>query len=115
MSRTAVVLVALITCATTVRAQTPRAALDSFSDLKPLCAHPASELADVVDRFSSDLGSLRRRYDADGSPEQRARMRDFYRGWRARLGTLNFAALGEEGRADYLLLDNYVKHQVVLL
>jgi hypothetical protein len=115
MLRKAFAIVALVGCAATASAQVPRAALDSVPDLGPLVAHPTSELADVVDRFSSDLGSLRRRYDADGSPEQRARMRGFYRGWRARLGTLDFAALGEEGRADYVLLDNYVKHQVVLL
>ena len=115
MPRTALAIAALITCAATASAQAPRAALDSVPDLKPLVAHSSSELAGVVDRFSSDLGALRRRYDAEGSPEQRARMRDFYRGWHARLGALDFTALGEEGRADYVLLDNYISHQLVVL
>ncbi len=115
MPRTALAIAALIACAVTASAQAPRAALDSVPDLTPLVAHSSSELADVVDRFSSDLGALRRRYDAEGSPEQRARMRDFYRGWHTRLGTLDFTALGEEGRADFVLLDNYISHQLVVL
>ena len=115
MSRLALAAAALVVCAATTSAQSSRAALDSVPDLKALVGAPTSELADVVDRFSSDLGSLRRRYDADGSPEQRTRMRDFYRGWRTRLGTVDFNALGQEGKVDYVLLDNYLKHQLVLL
>ena len=115
MPRLALVAAALITCAATVRAQSSRAALDSVPDLTALAGKPSSELAGVVDRFSSDLGSLRRRYDADGSPEQRTRMRDFYRGWRARLAALDFNAFGQEGKVDYVLLDKYLRHQLVLL
>ena len=117
MPRLVVAAAALVACAVAASAQSPRArvALDSVPDLTLLVTRPASELADVVDRFSSDLGSLRRRYDADGSPEQRGRMREFYHGWRTRLASLDFVALGEEGRADYVLLDNYLKHQLVLL
>ena len=115
MPRLALVAAALIACAATADAQSPRAALDSVPDLKALAGKPSSELASVVDRFSSDLGSLRRRYDADGSPEQRTRMRDFYRGWRTRLAALDFDALRQEGKVDYVLLDNYLKHQLVLL
>ena len=115
MPRLVLFAAALIACAATASAQSPRAALDSVPDLKPLAAHPTSELADVVDRFASDLGSLRRRYDADGSPEQRTRMRDFYRGWRVRLAALDFSTLSQEGKVDYVLLDNYLKHQLVLL
>jgi hypothetical protein len=115
MSRLAVVAAAFIAYAATAGAQSPRPAVDSVPDLGPLVAHQASGLAEVVNRFSSDLGSLRRRYDADGSPEQRTRMRDFYRGWRTRLAALEFNALDQEGRVDYVLLDNYLKHQLVLL
>ena len=68
-------------------------------DLTLLVARPASELADVVDRFSGDQGSLRRRYDADGSPEQRGRMREFYRGWRTRLACAGFRRAWQEGQS----------------
>lgn len=96
-------------------AQTRAAALDSVPDLDALVAHRTSETADVVARFSSDLQSLRRRYDAEGSPAQRRRMREFYLAWRSRVGQLAFDKLTPEGRVDYVLLDNYLKHQLVLL
>jgi len=116
MSRFILAAAAVLACAPSVAvAQSRRAAVDSVPDLAPLVAHPASELADVVDRFSSDQSSLRRRYDAEGSPEQRSRMREFYRAWRTRLAALDFGALGQEGKADYVLLDNYLQHQLVLL
>src|SRR5690242_15427322 len=115
MSRLAFIAAVLVAWAATADAQSARAALDPVPDLQAIAGNPTSELADVVSRFSSDLGSLRRRYDADGSPEQRTRMRDFYRGWRTRLAALDFNALGQEGKVDYVLLDNYLKHQLVLL
>lgn len=93
----------------------PAAALASVPDLQQLVARPRSELADVVQRFSADLNSLDRRYDADGSPAQRERMRDFYAAWRERLHALRYDRLGREGKVDYLLLDNYLSHELVLL
>ncbi len=83
--------------------------------LAPLVATPASELADVIDRFSTDRTALTRRYDADDSPDQRRRMREFYTGWQARLKDLDFAKLSPEARVDYVLLASYLRHQVALL
>src|SRR5436309_458779 len=79
--------------------------------LASLVARPPSELADVVDRFASDHTVLNRRYDAPDSPAQRKRMRDFYTGWRARLREVEFDKVGQEGKVDYVLLDNYLIHQ----
>jgi hypothetical protein len=42
-------------------------------------------------------------------------MRDFYTGWRTRLKELEFDRLGQEGRADYVLLDNTLVHHLALL
>src|SRR5436190_1798787 len=80
-----------------------------------LLTRPTSELADAVNRFSSDVQTLRARYDADASPAQRGRMRKFYDGWRARLREMDFDKLSQEGRVDYVLLDNYLQHQLALL
>ena len=84
-------------------------------NLTELVGRPTSELADVVERFTTDLNSISRRYDAGDSPAQRRRMREFYSGWLNRLGEINFDKLGEEGRIDYVLLSNYLRHQLVLL
>src|SRR5262245_40615204 len=102
-------------------AQAPRAAkpaddpLASIPRLAALVGVPTSEMADVVDRYAADQGSLNRRYDANESPAQRNRMREFYNGWRTRLNEVNFDKLAQEGRVDYVLLDNYIKHQIALL
>jgi uncharacterized protein (DUF885 family) len=84
-------------------------------NLAPLVAKPASELADVVDRFSTDLSSITRRYDADDSPAQRRRIREFYSAWNARLRELDFDKLSQEGKVDYVLLANELKHELVLV
>ena len=83
--------------------------------LGPLVARPASELEEVVERFSTDRTALTRRYDADDSPDQRRKMRELYTGWQSSLHDVDFGKLGLEGRADYVLLDNYLKHQLALL
>jgi len=83
--------------------------------LGPLVARPSSELEEVVERFSTDRTALTRRYDADDSPDQRRKMREFYTGWQSNLRDVDFGKLGLEGRADYLLLDSYLKHQLALL
>ena len=83
--------------------------------LTALVARPTSELAGVVDRFNTDLNSISRRYDAADSPAQRARMRDFYSTWLKRVGEIDFDKLGQEGRVDYVLLSNYLKHQLALI
>jgi hypothetical protein len=82
--------------------------------LGPLVARPSSELEEVVERFSTDRTALTRRYDAEDSPDQRRKMREFYAGWQSQLRDVDFGKLGLEGRADYVLLDNYLKHQLAL-
>jgi uncharacterized protein (DUF885 family) len=96
----------------------PSASADSLAAvpvLGPLVGHPASELADVVDRFATDRTVLNRRYDAPDSPDQRRRMRALYTGWQARLKDVDFGKLSQEGRVDYVLLDRYLRHQIALL
>jgi uncharacterized protein (DUF885 family) len=92
----------------------PADPLASVPKLSTLVARPGSELADVVERFQADQTSLNRRYDATDSPEQRQRMRDFYANWKTRLAEIDFDKLGQEGRIDYVLLDNYLTHQQAL-
>jgi Bacterial protein of unknown function (DUF885) len=88
--------------------------LTSVPKLAPFVARSASELATVVEEFSADQTSLNRRYDASQSPDQRRRMRDFYSAWRTRLAEIDFDHLKQEGRVDYVLLDNYLVHQLAL-
>ena len=91
------------------RSKTPDDPMATIPKLSTLVGQPGSELADVVERYAADQSSLTRRYDANDSPEQRRRMREFYTGWRTRLGEMDFDKLSQEGRVDYVLLDNHVQ------
>ena len=103
--------------ATAAAAQAHAQAADSSSvpNLTVLVAKPTSELESVVDRFNTDLTSISRRYDASDSPAQRARMREFYSTWARRLSEIDFEKLSQEGKVDYVLLSNYLKHQLALV
>lgn len=90
----------------------PLAAVPKLGDLIP---RGASELADIVNRYSADQGSVSRRYDGPDSPLQRKRMRSFYDSWRTRLKEIAFDRLSQEGKVDYVLLDNALKYQLALL
>ncbi|MDH5196548.1 MAG: DUF885 domain-containing protein [Gemmatimonadota bacterium] len=74
-----------------------------------------SELRETVDRYATDRAVLLRRYDVPYSPARQERMRTFYEEWRSRLAAVDFAALGTEGRVDYVLLDHELAYQLALL
>jgi Bacterial protein of unknown function (DUF885) len=74
-----------------------------------------SELRDLVDRYATDRAALGRRYGFAQSPERFARMKQFYADWQARLAKVDFAALGVEGRLDYVLLDHRLAYELRLL
>ena len=109
-----VLLGALLLGAADLPAQTT-AASGAVPDLTELVARPGSELAPVVERFSTDLASIRRRYDATASPDQRRRMREFYTSWGNELRGIGFDRLSQEGKVDYVLLANYLEYQLDLL
>ena len=75
----------------------------------------ASELRDVVERFSVDWRALRRRYDTAFSAERRAAARGFLDAWLARTDSIDFAALGPDGRVDWILLRARLVHERQLL
>jgi uncharacterized protein (DUF885 family) len=79
-------------------------------------AAPAvSELRDTLELYASDRRALHRRYDVEYSPVQRERQRAFIGDWHARLAGIDFDALSQEGRIDYVLLDHELRYQLALL
>ena len=98
-----------------VKADNAAEALAAVPDLNSIISNTTSELAPVIERYSADLQSVNRRYDASDSPDQRRRMRDFYTAWRKRLTEIPFDKLKQEGKVDYVLLDNRLKYQLALL
>ena len=75
----------------------------------------ASELRDSVALYSTDRAALMRRWTVEYSPARRTRFKEFYDGWRARLSKVDFAKLSQEGRIDYLLLDNRLRAELAQL
>lgn len=72
----------------------------------------ASELRDSVSLFSTDRAALNRRWTVEYSPARRARFTAFYTDWRNRLAKVDFAKLSQEGRIDYVLLDNRLRSEL---
>ncbi len=97
------VIFALLLYHSVAAAQARPDPLGSVPALGPLIARSTSELADVINRFSTDRSVLGRRYDAPDSPDQRTRMRALYTAWPARLTEVDFSKLTQEARVDYVL------------
>ncbi len=74
-----------------------------------------SELRDTVAVFTTDRGALSRRWTVEYSADRRARFVAFYSEWRARLAKMNFDALSQEGRVDYVLLDHRLRSELAKL
>jgi uncharacterized protein (DUF885 family) len=72
-------------------------------------ARNESELRVALDRYRLDLAALQRRYPIDYSPTRQARLERFYSGWGERLNELDFDALSQEGKVDYILLRNQIR------
>ena len=85
------------------------------ADLRPLVGTKPSELADVVSRYSADRSAMMRRFDAPYSTVRREQLRGFYSGWRSALGKMDFAALAQPARIDYVLLDTQLRYELRLL
>jgi uncharacterized protein (DUF885 family) len=83
-------------------------------DMREL-ASAASELRDLVDRFSVDRQAIQRFYNLPGSKERRQRLRSYYDGWLQALTRIDFGQLSRDGQVDYVLLRNHFEYQLKLL
>jgi uncharacterized protein (DUF885 family) len=97
------------------RQQFPADAKASVPVVSQLMRSTTSELADVVTRFAADQAALQRRYDGNDSPVQRRRLRAFFTAWREQLAAHDFERLSQEGKVDYVLLDNHLRYQLDLM
>lgn len=87
----------------------------SVPALTSIMTSTSGEMADIISRYSADAGALQRRYDTPDSPSRRNRLRAFYTTWRQRLTELDFGKLSQEGKVDYVLLDNHLRYQLDLM
>lgn len=104
-----VVLISLIAVHTASPQTQPRA---DIPDPALLLSQATSPLKPLLDRYRTDQSALYRRYDIGFSAERRARFREFYTGWRDQLVRVDFNALSQDGRIDYLLFANLLRHEL---
>src|SRR5262245_41433492 len=74
-----------------------------------------SEMRPVIERYVADRGSLVRSYPVESSPARLARFKEFYSDWLALIGKMNFDAMSQEGKVDYVLFKFHVEHEQQLL
>jgi len=115
LNRTVLLGAAMAALTVTSRAQTPASSSPYVPSVRPLLQLRSSDMREVVDRYSTDRAALLRRYDAPYSPARRDQLRGFYNGWRAALGEVDFKALAQTGRVDYVLLDTQLRYELRLL
>jgi len=65
----------------------------------------------LIERYSADRDTLGSVYTDPFSPTTRDRMARFNASWRKQLAAVDFAALDQEGKADYLLLANHLTRE----
>src|SRR5262249_34822705 len=70
-----------------------------------------SEMRPVIERYVADRGSLFRSYPVEASPARLARFKQFYSDWLALVGKMNFDAMSQDGKVDYVLFKFHVEHE----
>ncbi len=107
--------VAIFPCALSAQKNTQTAPSSYAPDLTQLLTERGSEFRPIVERYTSDRGVLNRRYRVDYSPSRQAVMTKFYATWSDKLKALDFSALSQDARADYVLLRHAIENEQTLL
>src|ERR1043165_3997361 len=71
-----------------------------------------SEMRPIIEYYVADRGSLQRSFFVNNSPARRERFRKFYSDALERIQKLNFDAMSEEGKVDYILFRNHLEHEL---
>ena len=71
-----------------------------------------SEMRAIIEYYVVDRGSLLRSFPVSSSTVRRERFRKFYGDALERIQKLNFDAMSQEGKVDYLLFKNHLEHEL---
>lgn len=69
----------------------------------------------LIERYATDRNDLRRFYDVSFSDQRLDRLERFTKHWQDRLAAVDFDALDQDGRVDYLLLRNHLEHELSVI
>src|SRR6202789_4282654 len=73
---------------------------------------PPSEMRALLERYDADRMLLQRSYRTPLSPAVLERMQKFYSGWQAEVEKVDFEAMHQDGKIDYILLKNGLNHEL---
>src|SRR5678816_4529417 len=73
---------------------------------------PVSEMRSSIERYTLDRGSLARTYPVQYSSSRRDRFKKFYEEWLASLKSLDFDAMSQDGKIDYILFKNHLEYEL---
>ena len=71
---------------------------------------PTGEMPAMIELYQADRNALERATHLPFATRRRDRMAKFYDGWEKTLAAVDFGALPQEGRVDYLLFKNQLRH-----
>lgn len=71
-----------------------------------------SEMRAIIEYYAVDRGSLQRSYPVASSPARRERFRKFYGDGLERIRQLNFDAMSQAGKVDYVLFRNHLEREL---
>ena len=71
----------------------------------------ASEMRLAIERYITDRGSVMRSYPVELSAARLARMKQFYSDWLALIAKMNFDAMSQDGKVDYVLFKFHLEHE----
>src|SRR5215203_5547325 len=100
--------------------QTPAQNGSKTNGAKPKAAAPTTEAPDtkdsemryVIERYSVDRGTLARSWPVAASPTRRDRFKKFYADSLTGLLKLNFDAMSQDGKIDYILFKNNLEYEL---
>jgi uncharacterized protein (DUF885 family) len=71
-----------------------------------------SEMRPIIEYYVADRGSLQRSFFVNNSSARRDRFRKFYQDALDRIQKLNFDAMSQEGKVDYILFRTDLEHEL---
>lgn len=71
-----------------------------------------SEMRPIIEYYVADRGSLQRSFFVNNSSSRRERFRKFYQDALDRIQKLNFDAMSQEGKVDYILFRTDLEHEL---
>jgi uncharacterized protein (DUF885 family) len=84
----------------------------AVASVDPTVDNGASEMRPIIEYYIADRGSLQRSFFVNNSPARRERFRKFYQDALDRIQKLNFDAMSEAGKVDYILFRNHLEHEL---